>query len=110
MWVHYRSEFLLTPLQNSFNSEVYHGMNNWHCMNTVMPNSSIISTRDCTLVYTILGQEAGGLINSTASQTGFGGRCGMGGDSAFITGTWKIPYFLNDVRAGNQESPGTIPI
>src|SRR6478736_3475418 len=97
----YRSEFLLTPLQNSFNL----GSIPWyeqlalheyrHAQQFDYFNRGI-----ARLVYTILGQEAGGLINSTAIPNWFWEGDAVWEETVLSSqGRGRIPFFLNDVRA-----------
>jgi len=97
----YRSEFQLTPLQNSFRL----GSVPWYVQLALHEYRHVqqfdFFNRGVTrVVYKILGQEAGALLNSMAIPNWFWEGDAVWQETRLSTqGRGRLPYFFNEARA-----------
>ncbi|HSB94191.1 MAG TPA: hypothetical protein VLC28_13800, partial [Flavitalea sp.] len=96
----YRSEFQLTPLQNSFQL----GSIPWYAELALheyrhVQQFDYFNRGIARVVYSVLGQEAGSLINNTAIPNWFWEGDAVWQETRLSSqGRGRIPFFLNDVR------------
>ena len=98
--VPYRSEFQLTPMQNSFQlgSIPWYGQLALHEYRHVQ-QFDFFNRGIARLVYSVLGQEAGSLVNNTAIPNWFWEGDAVWQETMYSNqGRGRIPFFVNDVR------------